>query len=1129
MPATVFADFYSINGPSNDLPCDVAQNIYPGRLDSNASSSCPIGGGGGGGPTPTSWWATASNQLLLLASADYTATYNSTGWGYLSIRPQRQLLIQFPTIAFFAAGFLEGFLTADVTAMHFFNIARGSGMRFSLKYERYLRMSFAYIDAMTAIANGSSSAVNVSTTSSSSSSRSSQATHTYTVTATASPVPSTRMKLLSTQDDEASPSPSSSSSTTAVQPPSAVSGIGRGEGGNSTTTHHQAPITTASPPSTVVPLNLTTDILNVSRWLPRYRTGIRGLVAQLYGLHSGFHAFWNGPQAGMNLTAAAPNLPDNVSLPPLSSRLLQFPVVAPPSMPTLRDFRVAPYYKPYSLYEFFALNHDMETTEISMFFQQCPFPPAQGPFVGRWSDRSLLPPFNATFANGVADGEGSDSSGFDDSSSDWDQSAPTASSAQHQEGDSTAKRAESGKDEVEPVANTRLLPNLAAIATTTSAADGNGDEHWYRSRRGDHCSAFIRVTRDDVLVGHNSWEDLNYMLRQIKVYHFTTDETIVEALPGDEDDVDDRTSSISRRSYQPDAYISDTATTFLDGAQQDPPPRSQQSSPNAPRLASGGAANNEGERETVNGASQQWTGGASVWFAGYPGTLWSSDDFYVTSRGLTLFETTVATTEPAFVCNVTPLSIPVMFRSMVASYLANSGAEWSSIFSAFNSGSYTAEWIVLDNKRISRGESASSSSAVSLNERGVVTVLDNFPGDANYFEDFTSDLQHDRFLASFNVPSIEEAFVAVGNAKLAMEQPGAGRVFSFYNNSRYLMLQRSLGRRHDGSSDEDPFTFEAAQHLIRYANWQTDPFAIIPNCNALTPCEPFATSPMLTIAARGDLIPKGAQAGVPDWGLGAQPRVAIDGKLFSWRDSQSSRLNREAAKSWFVPTDDGGCGVSSNWMSRGGKETDGTTAPRFPLPLFSIPTPYAMSFHVVAGPSAEPNNPLFQWSTSQYNVIKRHVGHPDRFNFSWIYGVPTVPLMPWEAEAYQRERDAQEDSRGRSVYSPLVIAVWSLAGTTAVLPLVACAAFSMRKRSQASAKRTLGWKATTSSSSSCPAANGGVDREARFIAATDADVPRGSSYSNMAPRLDEAHRDYQQKDYVQQPLSMNSHRWARYT
>jgi hypothetical protein len=81
-------------------------------------------------------------------------------------------------------------------------------------------------------------------------------------------------------------------------------------------------------------------------------------------------------------------------------------------------------------------------------------------------------------------------------------------------------------------------------------------------------------------------------------------------------------------------------------------------------------------------------GGLRLAFSSQPGFLSSKDDFYISGSQLAVFETTNEIFNTTLYNLLTPQSLLCWIRSLVASRLAKSGAQWVDLFSLYNSGTY---------------------------------------------------------------------------------------------------------------------------------------------------------------------------------------------------------------------------------------------------------------------------------------------------------------------------------------------------------------------------------------------------------------------------------------------------------
>ena len=136
--------------------------------------------------------------------------------------------------------------------------------------------------------------------------------------------------------------------------------------------------------------------------------------------------------------------------------------------------------------------------------------------------------------------------------------------------------------------------------------------------------------------------------------------------------------------------------------------------------------------------------GLEMSFSGYPGVIYSGDDFTITSSGLTVLETTIGNNNKALWRFVHPHeSVLEGVRATVANRLATDGESWTRVFSKHNSGTYNNQWMVVDNKLFTPHQE-------SLNA-GLLWVLEQIPGFTRR-EDLTEVLQNRTFWPSYNSP-----------------------------------------------------------------------------------------------------------------------------------------------------------------------------------------------------------------------------------------------------------------------------------------------------------------------------------------------------------------------------------------
>ena len=94
----------------------------------------------------------------------------------------------------------------------------------------------------------------------------------------------------------------------------------------------------------------------------------------------------------------------------------------------------------------------------------------------------------------------------------------------------------------------------------------------------------------------------------------------------------------------------------------------------------------------------------NVMFSSYPGSIVSNDDFYLTSKGLIVIETTISNFNTSSFDLITEESLLCWQRVQLSNRMAKNAKEWTEIFSQFNSGTYNNQYMVFDTKGVELGE-----------------------------------------------------------------------------------------------------------------------------------------------------------------------------------------------------------------------------------------------------------------------------------------------------------------------------------------------------------------------------------------------------------------------------------------
>jgi len=251
---------------------------------------------------------------------------------------------------------------------------------------------------------------------------------------------------------------------------------------------------------------------------------------------------------------------------------------------------------------------------------------------------------------------------------------------------------------------------------------------------------------------------------------------------------------------------------------------------------------------------------ATMSFSGYPGILTSVDDFFVTSSGLTVMETTNGVNNASLYQYITPQSVLSWIRTIVSNRMAGDAQNWTIIFSMYNSGTYNNQWMVVDNSLY-----PGSMEALPNN---TFWILEQIPG---YVEsaDMTWFINEKGFWPSYNIPYFKYIF-DISGFPLWVQQ--YGNWFSYQECPRCLIF----GRDHNNVND-----MNSMKWIMRYNDWQTDPLSQGNSGNA--------------IASRFDLVNTTV---VPNPWLVKAAFGGIDSKVTSARDAMKVIAQGVSGPTW---------------------------------------------------------------------------------------------------------------------------------------------------------------------------------------------------------------------------------------
>jgi len=231
--------------------------------------------------------------------------------------------------------------------------------------------------------------------------------------------------------------------------------------------------------------------------------------------------------------------------------------------------------------------------------------------------------------------------------------------------------------------------------------------------------------------------------------------------------------------------------------------------------------------------------GHAVAFPSYPGIIISIDDFYQTSAGLVVMETTNANANTDLWKMVVPQTLLYWVRSFVANLQSNSGPEWAETFSRYNSGTYNNQWMVVDTKLYNPQPSARGAHSLQPH---TLTVSELLPGHV-HTEDMTSSLATNGYWISYNRPYFQDIFNISGQPALVKKY---GDHYNWTLNARGQIFRRLM---------PDVIDHDSYRRIMRYNDFENDPVG-------KQGCK-HGPSASNAIAERGDLTPADADC-IPD-------------------------------------------------------------------------------------------------------------------------------------------------------------------------------------------------------------------------------------------------------------------------
>jgi hypothetical protein len=193
-------------------------------------------------------------------------------------------------------------------------------------------------------------------------------------------------------------------------------------------------------------------------------------------------------------------------------------------------------------------------------------------------------------------------------------------------------------------------------------------------------------------------------------------------------------------------------------------------------------------------------------FSGYPGSLTSVDDFYITDRDLYVTETTNLIYNNDIWDLLKPEVMLTWHRSIIANRLSDSSKEWTDIFAKYNSGTYNNQWQILDLKLIDIDERILHDNAL--------WILEQVPG---YTEaaDVTQILRYG-YWPSYNSAYFKTIREKAGHDDIIVKHP------EFKDDMDYNTAARANIFRRDQGTVKD---LESLKKLMRLNDYKNDPLS----------------------------------------------------------------------------------------------------------------------------------------------------------------------------------------------------------------------------------------------------------------------------------------------------------------
>lgn len=164
-----------------------------------------------------------------------------------------------------------------------------------------------------------------------------------------------------------------------------------------------------------------------------------------------------------------------------------------------------------------------------------------------------------------------------------------------------------------------------------------------------------------------------------------------------------------------------------------------------------------------------------IGMSSYPGLISSTDDYYIMNSGLAVMDTSLEALDPFIWDKVqdfpAKVHIPNFMHVMVTNRLAKSSAQWADIFATVNTGTYNAQWMIVDYNQFKAGATLPDNT---------LWILESIPG-ALHSQDVSPILREQGYWASLNRPYFDDIREASGHAAA---QKSHGSLYSYADSPR---------------------------------------------------------------------------------------------------------------------------------------------------------------------------------------------------------------------------------------------------------------------------------------------------------------------------------------------------------